>query len=116
MIRCAYCGKVLFEKAPNFNEWCEIYTNYSLNRMRDYFCNEEHWLEYWKPYFIEEYNGANIYKLPVNKNGELAEIYVPYIGCAYGYPDLESCRARINNKKVAVMDLEMFKFMWNQQK
>lgn len=108
MIRCAYCGKVLSNTALNFREWSKLYTNSSFDKIKDYFCNDEHWLEYWKPYFIEEYNGVNIYKIPTNINNKIVEVYIPYIGCAYGYTDLELCRNRINNKNVAISALRIW--------
>ena len=71
-------------------------------------CHEEYFEQVKSQYFVEEYKGNKIY--------EWDNRYFPYWDATYAYDTIEDCRTRIDNAKVASVDMNSFMFVNSMMK
>ena len=74
-----------------------------------WFCSKECYDDYKKNFVVEIYNDKPIYCVTID--GE--KRYMPYFEASYYFTDIEGCRRRMD-MKVAVINDNVFKFMWAQ--
>lgn len=89
-MKCDNCGR---EIAYCFSDWKIRPRLYASGKPR-IFCDDICMTQWKNQFFVEEYNGEQIYKL-----GE--EKYVPYIEAPYYFKTIEDCKRRIDDKTSA---------------
>jgi len=107
VIYCKHCGKELGKAC--FDIYRNVYKGFTADNKTGLFCNEDCYNAYCDKFLIEEYNGVKIYGIKIN--GQMR--YIPYMGCAYYFTTLDDCKKRIDNKNIAMVDMNMFYFMNN---
>lgn len=104
---CPHCkGKMNDFFCGNFRG---RYLNNKLNTFRSrYFCTEECYEDYKKDFVVEIYNDKPIYCVKID--GE--KRYMPYFEANYYFTNIDDCKKRMDMKNIAVINDDVFKFMW----
>jgi len=101
-IKCYHCQKDL--GAMGLINFSKQYLSELVNGERRPFCDDKCYQEYLKEFYVETYNGKDIYK--INVGGQV--FYLPYVGCAYGFYTIEGCKARIDDSTIGFIDMNMW--------
>lgn len=107
-ISCFSCKKDLCEFS--FENFAKSYKGYLITGRRKPFCNEQCYQEYCKQFYVETYNGSNIYMTSINGQ----ERYIPYMGCPYYFTTLEDCRKRLDKPYTSVVNDSTLHLMFRQ--
>ena len=104
-IKCYYCKKDLGEMS--ITNFVKQYIGELISGSKRPFCDEKCYQEYLKQFYVETYNDKNIYKINIDDQ----ILYLPYIGCHYGFLTIEECKLRMDNPTVSFVDMNMWELL-----
>lgn len=88
-------GKYLNKKLNTFTYRC--------------FCTEECYNDYKKDFVVEIYNDKPIYCIEMDSEKR----YMPYFESEYYFTTIEDCKKRMDMKNISVMNMAMYKLLWD---
>lgn len=100
-VNCRNCDKFLGENS--FALHAKYFKGADEEGKRKLFCSEKCFEEYKNTFYVEIYNKNTIYKI-TNEKGIW---FIPYWDCRYAFKTLQDCKARIDQKNISYVDMEM---------